>query len=554
VQLLLHSFPEYGRKAAQEKCRIMGRIPLFYAIRYEAPNGVVELLLDYLRTVDDILEKDKVGISILGLVWDSWANREGKQMVSPFIQQFDKMLQPVPLETLSWDAFTKSKLPDPFRLQLEKVEMILQGAFRHRPGKSKWRLLHACSAIHCHPSLFMTACVLHSEQAREIDQDDLFQQPSTDDDHQRPNRQTALHFAAKVHSHGIESRKILMGLITLYPEAAAFKNPRDDCYPFHYLCYNESKVHWIHDGLRDVYEAYTDVVYQGNCTKQLPLHLAASVARYRPSPVLASNQSWTQDTQDPLQHPNIDASGSIVQNLIDAYPESSRKMDDLGMLPFHHISQTSEFWTVDVEVLYMSYPDVIHINALCDYNLPLHFAASNVDAKHDFVHALVELYPSGCSVLNNEGKLPLHIACEKGKRWDEVKTIYAANMAAVFSTVRETGRLPIHYAAACKTCPKELLTELIKRNIESVTVKDSMGKMPLHWAIQSGKFWDDGLDILIEAGPDSMDVADNNGMVPFILATFVLNKNCSSDVIRSLETLFQLLQRAPHVLNHYRIK
>jgi hypothetical protein len=78
-----------------------------------------------------------------------------------------------------------------------------------------------------------------------------------------------------------------------------------------------------------------------------------------------------------------------------------------------------------------------------------------------------------------------------------------------------------------------------------------MGKLPLHLAIQSGKFWDDGLDILIEAGPDSMDAADNNGMVPFILATVVLNK---SDVIRSLETLFQLLQRAPHVLNHYRIK
>jgi ankyrin repeat protein len=409
----------------------------------------------------------------------------------------------------------------------------------------------------------VVACILYPEQASELDKDDLFfhSTMSNPEIQQTPNQQTALHLATKVHSQGVEARKVIMALLTLFPEAAAFRNPRDDCYPLHYLCKNESKVQWIQDGFRDVYEANKEAIYQGNYSNQLPLHLAASVARYRPSPVIATitkPAQHTQDAQNPLQqHSNMDAVGSIIQNLIEAYPESSRQLDHLGMHPFHYIAKNSELWTLDVEVLYMSYPQAIHTPTAANQNIPLHLAAGNMDARGDFIHALVKLYPSGCAITNDEGKLPLHLACEVGKNWDEgVQYIYNAYNEALFTRAGKSGKLPIHFAAESKSCPKGLLAHLVEWNMKSTIVKDSRGQTPLHLAIQSGKFWDDGLDILIHAGPDSMDIADNHGIVPFVLAAL---KHCyhtcrvddDDDSIRSVETVFELLQRAPFILSHY---
>jgi len=586
IELLLHLVPEYGRRAAQEKCKVMGRIPLFYAIRYEAPAGVTELLLQYIRGVEDILDKDKVGMSILSLIWDSWAMREGKTHTAPFLQQFERLFhsdmdlekKSSPNIIINNNSYSKPNTIPTLALQqqLSKVELLLQGAFHYKPhGKRKWRFLHACAAINCHISLFMVACVLYPEQAKELDQDDLYLvetssiNTSTTLTEQRPtNQQTALHIATKVQSQGVEARKILMALLKLYPEAAAIRNPRDDCFPLHYLCMNESKVHWIHDGFRNIFDACRDVISKGNYWNQLPLHLAASVARYRPSPVIdyihdsaaQQQQHRTQDAQNPLlQHATMDAIGSIIQNLIEAYPESSRQEDVYGLLPFHYMAQNSELWTLDVEVLYMSYPQVIHTATKVDGNLPLHLAARNIDARGDFIHALVKLNPSGCTITNHEGKLSMHLACESGKNWDEgVESIYEANKEALYVAAGYSGKLSIHFAAASKACRKALLTKLVERNSKSTLVQDSQGRTPLHLAIESGKFWDDGLDVLIQAGPDSLDIVNNFGTVPFVAAALKYCNHTShdddddEDSIRRVETLYELLQRVPSILNHYR--
>ena len=70
-------YPDKGKTAVSKVDR-RGRTPLYYAVRYDAPHGVVGLLLEV--DASAVLEEDQDADSPLALVWDAWAEKlDGKR-------------------------------------------------------------------------------------------------------------------------------------------------------------------------------------------------------------------------------------------------------------------------------------------------------------------------------------------------------------------------------------------------------------------------------------------------------------------------------------------
>ena len=87
VKLLLNKYIELGNRAASMRCND-GRSALHYALLYDAPEGVVDLLLA--ADPQAVLDEDRDGVSPLGTVWDKYANTfEGRRMLQVLLKQFD---------------------------------------------------------------------------------------------------------------------------------------------------------------------------------------------------------------------------------------------------------------------------------------------------------------------------------------------------------------------------------------------------------------------------------------------------------------------------------
>lgn len=189
VHLLLHLYPDKGREAVSKKDR-QGRPPLYYAIRYDAPPGVVGLLLAVNPAA--VLEADQHDESPLALVWDNWAEKlEARRTIQTFLSvgfsDSDNLTEQQRTDTLRHRLSRQTKLLKRWR----QVNVLLKAAFGFPVEEAswdamdlltdtpvadsgrKWRIVHAAAAIKCHLSLFLLACALHPEQARELDESDL---------------------------------------------------------------------------------------------------------------------------------------------------------------------------------------------------------------------------------------------------------------------------------------------------------------------------------------------------------------------------------------------
>jgi len=550
VYLLLHAYPHLGVQAARKKCKAMGRTPLYYALRYDAPDGVVELLLQCTTGLHDVLEEDKDGTSILGLVWDRWAVQsfEGKRLLGPIIVAFETLCRqhnsPGRAETARLSTITIDMLPPKLKDRWDKANLILKGAFRfplkdesgstrvkgsdtsnnksnihddttvataHSDSpmypfpldlgkgivarmdatttytktldvhkyKRTWRILHATAAINCHPTLFMMACVLHPLQALELDDNDLYgyeeahllQPMLCQDDaatmttlsrsdrernvqtsantwqqqQQRRPKRTALHFAAKATTRGHDACIVLSALLSLYPSAASIANPVDNALPLHYLCANESKRYWIQDGLQIVFEAYPDAAMAQNAMGQTPLHLACSTS--------ATNTTIT--------------SPSPIDRLLITHSQAASVPDSTGRLPLHCIAEFGESWSTDAEAILQAYPRALYVRTIGPIykrRLPIHMAAWNSDAKRSLIESLLQHHPRSASEVDDEGKLPLHLACEAGKSFLDggIDALIAAYPKGVSTRQDQSGCLPLHFAAASPNAPLSLIENLVE--------------------------------------------------------------------------------------------
>ena len=611
VWMLLNSYREYGKFAASVRDKERGRTALYYALRYDAPDGVVEMLLEAMER-KDILDVDRDGTSVLGLVWDRWANSfEGKRYLSYFFkikdQWKEKYLECQQGDLSSWwlhvlnDAQVLRKgLKGKMKENWNKVDLILRGAFQYplydtatttntttdseQGNNRSWRILHAIAAIKCHEILSTVACVLYPEQAREIDENDLFAMETKKNVDSLPSNSclSALHIASKAPTRGNESKSLLEQLLLFYPEASCMANPADGSLPLHYLCGNEWKLHWIKDGIQAVYEANPSAASTRDNHGRTPLHRMTTANE----PYHSMNYDSTSSVPPPPPHhlnspfgfaalgssndsstngisSVEDSVGSIVQNILQKHPEVASIPDNDGKLPLHSIAEFGEDWDNNVQSIYDAYPEAMREPSEC---LPLHLVACNSDAKPRLIETIVEFYPEAASIANRRGCLALHLACESGKLWKGgLESIYNAYPDAI-QAVEENDRqwTPLHCVVSNPHVSVSVLEQVLNLQMDAAHSVDSKGRTPFHLGVVSGRHWNGGgLDLLFQANPDAIELADVNGHIPLIAALLKFSRDGSGpmvsdenvdaiekDVLLSqLNTVYNLIRSAPHVLH-----
>jgi hypothetical protein len=179
--------------------------------------------------------------------------------------------------------------------------------------------------------------------------------------------------------------------------------------------------------------------------------------------------------------------------------------------------------------------------------------------------------------VDDNGCLPLHLACEIGKEWIEggVRAVHAAFPDAIHRAEENArGWLPLHLAANAPQASLELIAKLIELHADAANAPDAQGRYPLHLACQSGKSWLGGVEALFEAAPSVMGTPDDAGLLPFHLAALRYCRHHGADAVSceeqcydddsimskeelqaqdareaaSLDILFQLLRADPTVV------
>jgi len=512
VRVLLHQDPSLGHRAVSKRDR-KGRTPLWYAVRYDAPKGVIEMLLEIDPTV--VLEEDKAGESPLSLVWDTWAEKfEGKKTLSNFIgidlKTEEESLNnddAIGKDSNSGSSRTTEEINELFkktcacnkrlRERWEIVNLFLRANFHFTLNTSSidttqslpptFRILHATAAIPCHPTLFFMAKALYPNQASELDNHELI----------KDDRQTALHLAAASATTGTLSKSVVKNLLELYPEAVKHKNSSNGSLPMHKIVENEHKHHWIHDGIRDVFQAYPAALREVDAKGRLPLHRATAANKHGGG-----------------------SAGSIILRLLEEWPQAAKKADHSGRLPLHYVAEHGEAWEEESEAIYQAYPEAARVRAGPSASLPLHMACAAPDSRRSMLETLVEIHPRALMQIDRNGKLPLHLLCESGKPWDRgVDKIYKAFEAGIKEPEQNNrGWVALQIAAASPMGSPSVISRLTKLYPEAAARGDTEGRYALHLACEAGKEWESGLEDIFNAYPSANNSSDKAGMLPFHIA------------------------------------
>ena len=536
VALLLHMVPESGKTAVRSRDSDKGRRPLYYAIRYDAPPGVAELLIKVDPSA--ILDDDHEQSSPLALVWDAWAEKlEGKRIVHSFLPGgFPEPEDTTPEQRAVLLQSLLQKEPK-LKKRWNQVNVLLQAAFGFpireageeedtedgattsgKEGSSssltaptnstadadtttrKWRIVHATAAVKCHISLFLLACALHPEQARELDEYDLRapNQPIG------PTHQTALHLAASSKASGEPGKTVIYTLLSYYREAAEMPDAIDGSLPLHRMVENPRKQDWVNHSAV-LYHFYQRAVQIPDRHGKLPLHRATA--------------SITHETfADGENHEDH----SVIIQLVRAYPQAASAVDHDRCMPLHYLAQHAQVWDDDVASVHNAHRLAVQARAGTNQALPLHMAAANPHAEASLIQQLVDLHPRGASMATRDGKLPFHYACEMGKAWEEAEILCEAfPRAAGAPEQNDRGWYPLHMASAAAHNKEDaaassmLLSQLITLHPQSAHVADTRnGRYPLHLACEQGKSWRGGLQALFDANPAALLARDRNGCLP----------------------------------------
>lgn len=608
VRLLLQKYADLGKQAAMMRCND-GRSSLHYALLYDAPEGVVDLLLQ--ADPDAALDEDRDGMTPLGTVWDKYANSfEGKrllQILRPFEGEGwdnntnnDNNSEEADLhfkirkaaETRVRNVLENNDQPSfsQLRWSWKTANILLRAYFRFLPQEEeivdddtsttttprrKWRVFHATCAIKCHPKLILMARALHPEQAMEVDENDLFREADHDIANPRvrvrfrqyPVSRTALHFAAMSSLSGREGRNVIKLVLKLNPNAARHVDGLGNL-PLHLICQNSHKMQWISDGSKDILEAYPEASVIGDSNGKTPLHCIASsfwCVRSRPSRH-ATLPTSARTGGIPPNFPPL-PNESAIQNLVEANAIAASILDDCGRLPLHYIAIHAEEWTTDITSILTAHPAAVQTRAgpSTHNQLPLHMAASSPFARPSLIKNLVIANPRASSIMDERGQLPLHLAVDSGRIiWDEgIQAIYEAYTPAI-STPEESPRrwTVLHVAAASPSTGRELIEYIIAQHENLASIPDGDGKYPLHLACATNKSWvEGGIKAIFDADPSVGLSEDSNHLLPFHIAALSINSrdempnsvaargDTLNDDLKSLEVLFNLLTAQPSIVH-----
>ena len=236
---------------------------------------------------------------------------------------------------------------------------------------------------------------------------------------------------------------------------------------------------------------------------------------------------------------------SVIELLATTHPAAVRH-ECIGMygyvyycraLPLHHyLSRGSNIDISTIELLVAAYPasltEMIIVGRANNYAkcTPLHFILHNkiFGRKLDIVQYMVSKEPASVRVANEQGELPLHIACSSSHINLDIIQYLVKVWPESINQQDSNGLFPTH--SLCDRdaeCDAEIpdikiLALLISASPELVRRSDNVaGMLPIHYAALHGKH--EYVKLLAYAYPESLRIVSDEGNAPLHYACMFHN-------------------------------
>ena len=161
------------------------------------------------------------------------------------------------------------------------------------------------------------------------------------------------------------------------------------------------------------------------------------------------------------------------------------RADDDGSLPIHHLccnDDLDENTSLDI-LRFMLEDPTLPREVDGDDDLAIHVAVDNKSTA--FCKELINAYPESLRVeITFNGRLPIHLACARGKRVDTVNTIqYMLEVDSELINAEDRGGwLPIHLAAVFGNTKSIELLLKFDPDAASKEINDGSRRLPFHLA------------------------------------------------------------------------
>ena len=178
----------------------------------------------------------------------------------------------------------------------------------------------------------------------------------------------------------------------------------------------------------------------------------------------------------------MNSSKDLVTYLLENFPESYSKRDNIGRLPIHYAVDTVE----DIETIKALIDGKSELLLELDHKLqtPIHVALAG-KAASSIINLLAITAPAALIIKDNHLKLAIHYAAQSNAIDDDTILCFLDHNPASVHEVDDYGRLPLHYICMRSSTNLALFERFIGLSQVSATKKDKNNRLPLHYAVCS---------------------------------------------------------------------
>lgn len=145
--------------------------------------------------------------------------------------------------------------------------------------------------------------------------------------------------------------------------------------------------------------------------------------------------------------------------------------------------------------------------------MPLHISVNRDDPVPLVVYELLNRYPESAKIKDNNGNLPLFLACRRPK-------VSAGVIRALLQVYPEAGRMRIYGSTALShlvhtgSASPECIRLLLDNNPQAASIRNGYGNLPLHYLCAHRRAHLDSVRILMTAYPEGIQAKNNAGETP----------------------------------------
>ena len=170
--------------------------------------------------------------------------------------------------------------------------------------------------------------------------------------------------------------------------------------------------------------------------------------------------------------------------------------------------------------------------------LPLHIACQNRKTPIDVFQFLVKQYLTSVRHADKRGNLPIHLLCSTQPPLGvmlSVLTLFVSVHPNQISTADGTGALPVHIACRYGGTPIDVIQFLVEQDLTTLHYRDNQGNLPIHTLCASHPPSNDMLTLLtlfISIHPNLLWLVDGTGALPLHISC--QNQDTPFEVIQFL--------------------